>query len=358
MLCVDDLSPKKICFVVEGGFGVGLGHCYRALSIAETFADDVEKNFILTPGSFAGRTFMESKNINRFQICDSYSEIVERLIEYQPDVVVNDILNSREDYMVALRKSGLSSVNIDDIGPGSFMANLVINSVYDGNNTARCLYGSRYVDVKSKYFLANKKKLSPKVKTILITFGGEDPANLTRRVIDIVGSHSALRRYCYQVVLGCGYRWKKQIVKQLAELRLTANILVDVDLAKIMGEVDMAIAANGRTTFELAAMGVPTVVISAHARECLNTFYREAGFFYCGNCELITDQQILNKLLVLSSNFQKRLEMRNKMQGLELQHGLTRINRAIRSQMKVATSLQRKNETMPRVNCEELEHLV
>ena len=87
----------------------------------------------------------------------------------------------------------------------------------------------------------------------------------------------------------------------------------------------MAITANCRTVFEAAFMRLPTVVISANARECLHTFYRDALFPYCGNGQLVDHSVIERQILRLATNNQLRRTISNRLQTFDLSNGMNRI---------------------------------
>ena len=108
----------------------------------------------------------------------------------------------------------------------------------------------------------------------------------------------------------------------IQEKSLNAEVFIGQDIAPLMTQVDMAITANCRTVFEAAFMRLPTVVISANARECLHTFYRDALFPYCGNGQLVDHSVIERQILRLATNNQLRRTISNRLQTFDLSNGM------------------------------------
>ncbi|MFR3925625.1 MAG: hypothetical protein ACLTXI_10635 [Collinsella sp.] len=62
-----------------------------------------------------------------------------------------------------------------------------------------------------------------------------------------------------------------------------------------MRKADMALSSQGRTTFELACMGVPTIVLAENEREQLHTFAQmDNGFINLGLGSEVSDRPRFN----------------------------------------------------------------
>ena len=64
-----------------------------------------------------------------------------------------------------------------------------------------------------------------------------------------------------------------------------------------MRKADIAFSSQGRTTFELASMGVPTIVMAQNEREQLHTFAQmDNGFINLGLGSEVSDEDIASTL--------------------------------------------------------------
>jgi spore coat polysaccharide biosynthesis predicted glycosyltransferase SpsG len=100
------------------------------------------------------------------------------------------------------------------------------------------------------------------------------------------------------------------------------NIFYDVyNMPEIMIRSDIAITARGRTGYELAILGIPTISIAQNTREEKHDFISSAnGFFYLGlNPEDSTIESSLDLFINMSVNermrYQKTLLSHNLKNG-------------------------------------------
>ena len=97
-----------------------------------------------------------------------------------------------------------------------------------------------------------------------------------------------------------------------------------------MKKADVAISSQGRTTFELASMGVPTIVLAQNKREQLHTFAQmNNGFINLGLGSEVADDDILNTLKWLIDSGSIRKEMHSLMLRTDLLSGINRVVRII-----------------------------
>jgi spore coat polysaccharide biosynthesis predicted glycosyltransferase SpsG len=95
---------------------------------------------------------------------------------------------------------------------------------------------------------------------ILVTMGGSDPAGLTLRVMEAIGSMK--EDFVPIVLLGPGFSHQETLANIQAISPRSFEVLRNQgDIAGLMAGVDMAIAAAGVTAYELAAMGVPSIYL-------------------------------------------------------------------------------------------------
>ena len=111
------------------------------------------------------------------------------------------------------------------------------------------------------------------------------------------------------------------------------GIYVNHDVVRVsdhMRKADMALSSQGRTTYELAAMGVPAIVLAQNEREQLHTFAQmDNGFINLGLGSEVIDEDIKTTITWLMAATSVRREMRNRMLANDLKSGISRVRQII-----------------------------
>ena len=61
--------------------------------------------------------------------------------DLNPDMVVNDVLNTTDEFILNLKEQGIVVVNFEDLGSGSDHADIVFNELYKINKTILFFFG-------------------------------------------------------------------------------------------------------------------------------------------------------------------------------------------------------------------------
>ncbi|MDR3358987.1 MAG: cytidine 5'-phosphate N-acetylneuraminic acid synthetase [Desulfovibrio sp.] len=299
-ICERLLLRRHIVFVVAGYPAIGLGHVFRALMLAHEISSH-KISFVCTRQS---ELAVESIARKDYKIVRQGSEpLADTVLSLRPDMVVNDILNTDVLYMTPLVAAGARCVNFEDEGPGAEMADVVINALYEsGENTGRLRCGPEYFCLRDEFVGAARNDLRPRANTVLVTFGGTDSQNFSRRVLDIIEPVCRARDIAIRLVAGPGYAHRQDMEEHLKKL---ANPLLEFTwatnvMSRMMEGADLAVCSAGRTVYELAHMRVPAVVAAHHGREARHTFARPRnGFAFLGIMNRISDARIRNVFLAM-----------------------------------------------------------
>ena len=97
-------------------------------------------------------------------------------------------------------------VNFEDLGSGADEADLVINAIYP-DAVARPIahVGPRFFLARPEFAAIEPRPVEDVVRRILVTFGGVDPCDLTRRVVEADRRPALERGIAVEVILGRGY---------------------------------------------------------------------------------------------------------------------------------------------------------
>lgn len=314
------LQRKNILFVVSGYNKIGFGHIYRALLLANNITSHNIK-FLVTKDSKEG--FEKLQQFKYKSYLQQHDNIIDDIKELKAEVVINDILNTELEYISELKEQGLKVINFEDLGEGAPKADLVINALYSKtNNNQNTLWGHQYFCARDEFLLSKTKNISENVKSILITFGGTDPNNLTYKVLKNIYPICKEKNININVVLGLGYE-DKYCLKDFSEI----NIYQDIkNMADFMLEADIIFTACGRTIYEAACIGTPCIVMAQNERELKHEFAREEnGFINLGLGKQTTDLQIRENFLMLITNKDERARLCSSMLSKNLKMGTNKV---------------------------------
>lgn len=311
-LCEKLINRRRIVFRVVGNREIGMGHIFRALSLAHEITDH-EVRFICDRESEVAATKLAGYDY--WLGVYPKDEIEKAIIDLSPDLVVNDILDTDASYIRRLKSCGFRVVNFEDLGSGASEADLTINDLYDspllpGKNIR---WGSSWFFVRDEFASARPNRFSARVNAVMIAFGGTDPSDLTRKVLRVIAPYCAQRDIEVVIVTGDGYGPIKELEAMIADTsapRITYTHATGV-ISHLMEQVQAAICSNGRMVYELAHMNVPAIVLSHHEREKTHRFAcSENGFVPLGvHRGEETDQQVLAALVRLVEDCAWRREM-------------------------------------------------
>ena len=323
------LKRKRILMRCVGKPALGMGHIYRCLSIAYTLIGN-DILFVTDKESTIGRAKLDESYFP-YEIIGNDEEYEKVLKNYMPDIVVNDVLDTEEALIKLERKYTRRIVNFEDMGPGAWFADAVVNALYENrpNKPSHVYEGSDYYFIRDEFLTERPKDFSSECRNIMIMFGGVDPANLTGKLYDICQVlHPKMPGVEFHFITGFAYAHKEEIISMPA-----MNIYVHHDAKRVSGymkKADMCITSQGRTVFELASMGVPAIVLAQNEREAEHVFAGMGnGFINLGLGEKVDTLTIIKTIMWLADMPHVRSEMRDLQLSRKFEKGQQRVIRII-----------------------------
>jgi len=172
-----------------------------------------------------------------------------------------------------LKSAGLKVLFVDDYGnAGHYSADIVLNQNVSANEQmyanrephTRLLLGPRYCMLRREFRAGRcKKREIPAIgHKVLVTMGGSDPANFTARVMQAVAAVELEGLQARIVVGGSNphvdslQRYANQFAERVVVWASVSN------MAELMAWADIAVSSAGTTAWELAFMGVPSVLLA------------------------------------------------------------------------------------------------
>lgn len=275
-LCESILSSKRIILRADGEESLGMGHIYRCLSIAYHLTGH-EILFVTRRQYLLGINKLR-ESFFPIRLIDNNEEIYSVIEAFHADIVVNDILNTDKDYISELKKRVPRVVNFEDRGEGAIYADCVINALYPEKGRGNIYNGFKYFFIRDEFLTAIPKDFSEVVRNIVVLFGGSDPSDLTRKTYGIfqaiADEHPEVE---FHIITGFGYKYKNEVLDD-AEHRIYVHNNVKC-VSKYLAEADLALTSQGRTIYEMACMGVPSIVLAQNSRELEHVFASIANGF-------------------------------------------------------------------------------
>lgn len=323
-LCEYYLKRKHILFVVTGNNTVGLGHVYNTLLIANDILNHAV-TFLLDKESELAFNVIKSKNFH--VIIQQNDDIIDDIKLINPDVIINDRLDTSKDYMLQLKKQNYKVVNFEDLGTGCEEADIVINAIYPEKH---CLpnhyFGHDYFILRDEFILSELKDVKQDVKNILITFGGVDPNNYTEKVIRTINKYCSENNIKVTVIAGFGYE-KYDTIDEYSNVTIKQNIS---NISDYMLKADLIFTSAGRTVYEVASIGTPAIVMGQNKREMTHFFASsEFGFSNLGLGYEVEDNDLFNEFIRLVDSLESRKHMNELMLKQKLKSGRKIVQRLI-----------------------------
>lgn len=263
-------------------------------------------------------------------------DLMEKIKEYDPDIVINDILNTSYEYISLLKKNNYFVVNFEDIGDGAKVADIVFDALYEHQIPSKNVYsGYKYYILKDEFYFQKQKEIKKhdSVNEILLTFGGTDPNDLTRKTLNAI--LNSKYNGIITIILGLGYKDKKGIKKEFnkhSNVEIFENVK---NISEYMYKADLIFTSAGRTMYEIASIGVPCICLCQNNRELTHTFANaKNGFINLGLGKDIDEEKIIDTMENLISNTNIRIEMNKRMLNIDLKHGFENIMNIVKNKYK------------------------
>jgi len=258
---------------VEMGGTIGSGHFFRCLSLAKKLKKRGKKVIFLISNKKEFQShgkikfpFLVLKNKTEKRKIQECKELMSKI-----KCMIVDLQSNEEDYGEKLQNENV--VIIDDIGKKKIYSKIIINgSVVKKfhkykiqNKDTKLLLDSKYMILREEFVKERKelKKLKKKITNILLIFGGSDEKNITLKILPFC----LKKNLKITVVLGPTNENKQKImdvIKKESKVKLVIN---PKKIAKLFSKQDLVISSTGITIYELACLGIPTIMIPINSAQ-------------------------------------------------------------------------------------------
>jgi len=314
----------KVFILTEGGKKIGLGHLMRCSALYGAFKYRGIRPLFIVNADKSIKGILKKKKYAAFNWIKQENKLFD-LIE-GADIVVVDSYLAKEGIYKRISEATRIAVFLDDNKRIDYPKGVVVNGgiyakslKYPRWKGLVYLLGPEYQPLRSEFLSMPAKKIRKHVKDIMITMGGDDPHNLTAKILRLcVKNYPHLEK---KIIVGSYF-------KNAREIRESSDRLTELfyspgadKIKKVMLKSDIAITTGGQTLNELARVGVPAIAVVTAENQLANVLgWKKAGYVeYAGRWR--DQERLLNNIL----NFIKLLKSR-QVRAVKNYAGKRRIN--------------------------------
>lgn len=271
---------NKFIIWTEGGKKVGMGHVRRCLVIAHQLKKEgADVLFLINDDPTVINQLEEESFL--YEIA-SFGDInCSRVVGKIVDIILIDTKRPIVEIMGRLKDIGYKIVLMDNITPARLKADIAIyptaifhkdNIEWNGFN-GRVFSGADYVPIAESFIKTRQRAKNLRFQPpyqILITMGGSDPNNLTSKIASSLLNLSMPVKI--KAVIGPAFLPHADLSEIEKQRDFNRDFNIDFirnvkDMSEIMADSHIAITAFGTTIFELAYMGVPSLIIANYTSD-------------------------------------------------------------------------------------------
>lgn len=283
------MNRRRLLVRADAGGRLGTGHAMRCYAFAQAWlakhGTQGQVTFLSAsmPEAISNRLKDDGMNLVYLDAEPGSTRDVELTVGAASRLLVDqqherwimiDGYQFNEDMVRACRGGGMRVLFVDDYGHlDHYEADLVLNqnvyadpSLYaDSSEHTGFLLGTRYAQLRKEFAAARQAggagQGTGDCPVVMVSMGGSDPDNVTLRILEAIARTGADCRLI--VILGGANTHVEKLRSFVRERELKAEIRInESSMSGLMNECDVAVCAAGTTTYELAFMGVPILLVS------------------------------------------------------------------------------------------------
>jgi len=335
------LDGKPLLIRADANAQMGTGHLMRCLALAQGWKERGGPAILITACDSDGLLQrLRDEGFPVIQLGATYPdpsdwETTSQVLAAHPDAwVVLDGYHFDSAYQLQVKGSGHRLLVIDDMAHlDHYYADILLNQNihakqldYSCEPYTRLLLGTEYVLLRSEFLVWREwqREIPDVARKVLVTLGGGDPDNQTLKVIralqqvDVEGLEAI-------VVVGASNPHYQELDFAIRNSPLTIRLVRNVsNMPELMAWADVAVSAGGSTCWELAFMGLPTILMAlAENQKGIAGGLSEMGAVQnLGWFEQVTERHISETLLSVLNDKAQHQEMSRK--GRSLVNGMGR----------------------------------
>ena len=283
---------------VDSTYESGMGHFMRTLALAQRWQKDGGNIYFLINDNEHLKKRITYENMECIVVPFKSGTIQDSkfLIDISSSKNISwciiDGYVFKEDYFDFLRDNDLSFLIFDDDGSFShYNSNIILNQNLHGKKKwynskkedyTKLLIGTKFTLLRNEFlqYQSYNKLIKDKAKNILVTLGGSDVNNYSLEILKVLNSLD-FHDFNVKVIIGANNKHEEKLIQSIENFDFNVEILKNIsNMPEVMMWADIAFSSGGTTVWELAFMGVPTIVgATSHVEEVLLKGLNENDLF-------------------------------------------------------------------------------
>lgn len=258
---------------------IGYGHIMRCLALAQAWQDSGGKAvFSLAVKEQAVTTRLKSEGMEINHVAgkpgtnEDAFQTIDLARQLKASWIVVDGYRFGAEYQRIIKEAGFHLLLIDDLGEAEhYYADIVLNQNLHGSEEmyenreryTNLLLGTRYALLRREFLRWQdwNREIPEVASKVLVTMGGGDPNNVTLKVIQALQRVKMADLEAVAVVGGGNPHLKElQVVARSSSLPIRLENKV-TNMPELMAWADVAVSSSGSTCWELAFMGLPSLLL-------------------------------------------------------------------------------------------------
>lgn len=267
----------EVCFLVMAGKSIGMGHATRVNALKSKLEQYNSELCCISPD-------MDVELDSVAYMCSSFLDFNNYFESLSVDVIVIDapIELIQTDFLLRWRNNGVKILLINDSNEyiladcydKMICCSITLNNFSIADSRMFC--GTKYIMLRDAYLELSKyeRLMQPKVKNVLLSFGGTDPGKITLLVLQMLKKHDFITDNIHvDIVLG---KYAAIMENDIHQVMMHPNIKIyrDItDMAERLYRSDVAIISGGMTLYEACSLGTPIITINQNEEQELEAQY-------------------------------------------------------------------------------------
>ena len=330
---------------------IGSGHIARCLTLARTLRKQgVHVAFACRLLSGHRLDNLAAEGFETFALPDLYpdedpQQVIESMLPWQADIdalaqalhshpvfdwIIVDHYGLDHHWQTAARRWAPRIAAVDDLATRRYAVDLLLNQnlsgtpeAYESLLTPGCqiLCGPRFAMLRDE-FRCPAIPVKPQARRVLVNFGGFDAAMQTHHAMLAMVDFDGLEVDFVAGADNPAWAQMQALAADRPNWRLHRFVS---DFYRLMTEADLFVGAGGGTSWERAAMGLPTICIAVSNNQRANSevMASSGAHLYLGSREQVSVEQLRQAIGFVAGNQGLRQSMarhsRNMVDGLGAQ---------------------------------------
>jgi len=347
----------KVYLRSKGSINYGWGHVIRSFTLADFLKKSNTNIEILMgiEGDASIQQFAANQGLNFISFNLDFNDNSEQraLDNFKPDIIIFDILIAEKSLLNEYKQRCKKLILFNDLGINydipvvTIMPQLLDNYPKPHNHQIQLKGPDYFIFSKSIQEYAHKEKIIPNIaQNLLIIMGGSLSNSLYVILKEII---LKVRNSFDQInlIIGYDHRFDKEN-DALSNIRNVNIIEGTKDLGSLMHKADLALASSGYVKYELAAMGVPSILTSiVDHQDNLGSMFSKSfnASIFKGNIYNMSTNILAKSLIKLSNSFQLRDKLSQNGKRKISTNGLLNIRNIILNQF--SSDIGDLNDSLP-----------